>query len=174
LLSKTWRVYRIFTSGKKTKIVIKDHQLIAMVVILICIDLCYLTIWQLADPLKGKQILVRIEDSSQDLNTVIRYYNVLCSSQNSSIWLGIIYGMKLLLLVFGTFLAWETRYVTIPALNDSRYIGMSIYNTTLLCVIAIIISQFLGSQVDANFAVIAGFIIFGITVTMCLVFVPKV
>lgn len=114
------------------------------------------------------------QDSSQDLNTLIHCYNVVCSSKNSSIWVGTLYGMKLVLLIFGTFLAWETRHVNIPALNDSHYIGMSVYNTALLCVIAIIVSKFLEHQVDANFAVIAGFIIFGTTVTMCFVFVPKV
>lgn len=46
-----------------------------------------------------------------------------CESKNLSYWLGAVYAFKGLLLVFGVFLAWETRAVTIPALNDSRYIG---------------------------------------------------
>ena len=46
-----------------------------------------------------------------------------CESKNLSYWLGAVYTFKGLLLVFGVFLAWETRAVTIPALNDSRYIG---------------------------------------------------
>lgn len=78
------------------------------------------------------------------------------------------------MLIFGTFLAWETRHVNIPALNDSRFIGISIYNTALLCIIEIIISQFLASGTNASFTVVSAFIIFGVTVTICLVFVPKV
>ena len=35
---------------------------------------------------------------------------------------------SLLWQAFGIFLAWETRHVSIPALNDSKYIGMSVYN----------------------------------------------
>lgn len=46
-----------------------------------------------------------------------------CESEHLSYWLGAVYAFKGLLLVFGVFLAWETRAVTIPALNDSRYIG---------------------------------------------------
>ena len=50
-----------------------------------------------------------------------------CESDNLSYWLGAVYAFKGLLLVFGVFLAWETRAVTIPALNDSRYIGQYVY-----------------------------------------------
>ena len=46
-----------------------------------------------------------------------------CKSEYLAYWLGVMYGFKGLLLVFGVFLAWETRGVTIPALNDSKYIG---------------------------------------------------
>ena len=47
-----------------------------------------------------------------------------CESENISYWLGAVYGFKGLLLLFGVFLAWETRGVTIPALNDSKAIGI--------------------------------------------------
>jgi hypothetical protein len=30
-------------------------------------------------------------------------------------------------MLFGCFLAWETRAVNVPALNDSKYIGISVY-----------------------------------------------
>ena len=39
--------------------------------------------------------------------------------------------------LFGAFLAWETRHVQIPALNDSKYIGMSLYNVTIMCVLGV-------------------------------------
>ena len=40
-----------------------------------------------------------------------------------------------LLLLFGIFLAWETRNVTIPTLNDSKYIGMLVSNVFVLSII---------------------------------------
>ena len=43
-----------------------------------------------------------------------------CQSEHMTIFLGIIYGYKGLLMIFGCFLAWETRHVSIPALNDSK------------------------------------------------------
>ncbi len=36
---------------------------------------------------------------------------------------GTLFAIKGLLLLFGAFLAYETRKVTVPALNDSKYIG---------------------------------------------------
>ncbi|CAG2169618.1 unnamed protein product, partial [Oppiella nova] len=74
---------------------------------------------------------------------------------------------------FGIFLAWETRHVSIPALNDSKYIGMSVYNVVIMCVIGAGLSFVLRDQQDAAFVIISIFIIFCSTATLCLVFVPK-
>lgn len=75
---------------------------------------------------------------------------------------------------FGCFLAWETRYVSIPALNDSKYIGMSVYNVVIMCVIGVAISILLADQQEYAFIIISIFIVFCTTITLCLVFVPKV
>ena len=45
-----------------------------------------------------------------------------------TIFVSSIYAYKGLLMAFGCFLAWETRNVNIPALNDSKYIGKSAEN----------------------------------------------
>ena len=76
--------------------------------------------------------------------------------------------------IFGCFLAWETRTVDIPALNDSKYIGMSVYNVVIMCVIGVPISYILSDDQDASYIIISIFIIFCTTGTLCLVFVPKV
>lgn len=47
----------------------------------------------------------------------------ICEVNNIAIWLGLLYSYKGILLLFGLFLAWETRTVNIPALNDSQHIG---------------------------------------------------
>ena len=39
--------------------------------------------------------------------------------------------MNGLLLIFGLFLAYETRNMTVRDLNDSRYVGMAIYNVAV-------------------------------------------
>ena len=46
-----------------------------------------------------------------------------CAMNSSVVWLLLVYGFKGILLIFGLFLAWETRKVKIAALNDSHHIG---------------------------------------------------
>ena len=43
-----------------------------------------------------------------------------CHCNYTYYWLGSLYGIKGLLLVFGVFLAFATRQITIPGLNDSK------------------------------------------------------
>lgn len=76
--------------------------------------------------------------------------------------------------LFGCFLAWETRNVSIPALNDSKYIGMSVYNVGIMCIIGAAVSFLTRDQPNVQFCIVALVIIFCSTITLCLVFVPKV
>lgn len=64
--------------------------------------------------------------------------------------------------------------MSIPALNDSKYIGMSVYNVVIMCVIGAPISYILSDEQDAMYIIISVFILFCTTGTLCLVFVPKV
>ena len=45
------------------------------------------------------------------------------------------YAYKGLQLVLGLFLAYETRSVKLKQINDSRLVGMAIYNVAILCMI---------------------------------------
>jgi len=44
---------------------------------------------------------------------------------------GVIFGHKGILLLFGIFLSYETRSVKLKQVNDSRFVGMSIYNVVV-------------------------------------------
>ena len=66
-----------------------------------------------------------LQYDEKDDNMLYLPYVYTCEVNNMMIWLGILYPYKGILLLFGLFLAWETRNVKIPALNDSHHIGMS-------------------------------------------------
>lgn len=51
---------------------------------------------------------------------------------------------------------------------------MSVYNVMIMCVLGVAISAVLNEQRNSAFILIAVFIIFCTTLTLCLVFVPKV
>ncbi|XP_022836393.1 gamma-aminobutyric acid type B receptor subunit 2-like isoform X2 [Spodoptera litura] len=173
MFSKTWRVHSIFTDVKLNKKVIKDYQLFMVVGVLLAIDLAIMTTWQVSDPFyrATKQMDPYPHPSSEDI--VIVQENEYCQSERMTIFIGIIYAYKGLLLVFGAFLAWETRHVSIPALNDSQHIGLSVYNVLIMCIMGAAITLVLQDHKDALFVLIAIFIIFCTTGTLCLVFVPK-
>jgi len=76
--------------------------------------------------------------------------------------------------VFGCFLAWETRNVSIAALNDSKYIGLSVYNVVITCAAGVPVSLLVGDRPDSAFLIIALFVLASTSTTVALVFGPKV
>ncbi|CAF1056028.1 unnamed protein product [Rotaria sp. Silwood1] len=81
---------------------------------------------------------------------------------------------KGVLMVVGSHFAWATRNVRITALNDSAYVGMSLYNVVLLSITTAVVGYFLRDQHERNYIITSVFILLCVTITLCLVFVPKV
>uniref|UniRef100_A0A4W3JHN6 Gamma-aminobutyric acid (GABA) B receptor, 2 n=1 Tax=Callorhinchus milii TaxID=7868 RepID=A0A4W3JHN6_CALMI len=173
MFAKTWRVHAIFKNVKMKKKIIKDQKLMIIVGGMLLIDLCILICWQVVDPLKRTEEEYPLEPDPGDRDFAIRPFLEHCENTNMSIWLGIVYAYKGLLMLFGCFLAWETRNVSIPALNDSKYIGMSVYNVGIMCIIGAAVSFLTRDQPNVQFCIVALVIIFCSTITLCLVFVPK-
>ncbi|GLV37062.1 metabotropic GABA-B receptor subtype 2 [Carabus blaptoides fortunei] len=173
MFSKTWRVHSIFTDVKLNKKVIKDYQLFMVVGVLLFIDLVIMTTWQVADPFyrDTKQLEPYPHPSSEDI--IIIPENEYCASERMTIFVGSIYAYKGLLMIFGAFLAWETRNVSIPALNDSRHVGLSVYNVAIMCICGAAVALVLVDHQDAMFLIIGVFVMFCTTATLWLVFVPK-
>lgn len=88
--------------------------------------------------------------------------------------LGLTLSYKGLLLLFGLFVSYETRSVKLRQINDSRYVGMSIYNVVVTCLITAPVIMVTASQQDASFAFVALSVIFCCFLSMALIFVPKV
>lgn len=87
---------------------------------------------------------------------------------------GLIYGYKAIVLAFGLFLSYETRSIKIKLINDSRYVGMSIYNIVVLCLITVPVVTVISSQQDASYAFSALATTFCCFLSIALIFVPKV
>lgn len=78
------------------------------------------------------------------------------------------------MLAFGAFMAWETRNVTVPALNDSRHIGISVYNVVFPCALGMTVVNVVDNNPDVDYAVLSVLVVFCTTITLCFVFIPKV
>ncbi|XP_053876310.1 gamma-aminobutyric acid type B receptor subunit 2 [Malaclemys terrapin pileata] len=173
MFAKTWRVHAIFKNVKMKKKIIKDQKLMVIVGGMLLIDLCILICWQVVDPLRRTVEKYNMEPDPAGRDISIRPILEHCENTHMTIWLGIVYAYKGLLMLFGCFLAWETRNVSIPALNDSKYIGMSVYNVGIMCIIGAAVSFLTRDQPNVQFCIVALVIIFCSTITLCLVFVPK-
>ncbi|XP_077997883.1 gamma-aminobutyric acid type B receptor subunit 1-like [Glandiceps talaboti] len=173
LFSKTWRVHVIFTNKKVQRKAIKDSQLLIGVVVIVTIDIITVGLWEVLDPL---MIVIRdaneipLEIGDKVFISQVAY----CESPKMTYWVAIIYSMKAIVLLFGGFLAWETRKVSIAVLNDSRYIGMCIYNVVILSCLGAPLTYILRYDPVLSYGISSAFILLGTTVTQCLVCLPKI
>ncbi|CAN8002636.1 unnamed protein product, partial [Ixodes hexagonus] len=175
MFSKIWRVHRLTTKSESESKKVESWKLYGMLGAMVLIDAVILTAWQVVDPMRIEQEIFPLEDpemSDEDIKIEPALEH--CESKNHAIWLGVMYSYKGLLLIFGIFLAYETRSVTIKQPNDSRLVGMSIYNVVVLCLITTPVTMVISSQQDATFAFVALAIILCSFLSMALIFVPKI
>ena len=64
--------------------------------------------------------------------------------------------------------------MSITALNDSKYIATSVYNVVAVCAAGVSLDSTLEHRPGEEFALLSVFIVWCTSVTLCLVFVPKV
>jgi len=180
MFTKIWRVHRIATHTKtkgedKIKTQVVPWKLWSMVGCLVAVDAVFVSIWQIVDPLK-KEITAfdTIPSDNEDEDVEYQPEIWVCRSDYHNVWLGLTYGYKGLLLILGLFLAYETRSVKVKQINDSRLVGMSIYNVAILCIITAPVTMVISDQQNATFAFVALANVFCCYLSMALVFVPKV
>ncbi|KAH7935137.1 hypothetical protein HPB52_004486 [Rhipicephalus sanguineus] len=151
MFSKTWRVHAIFTNIKLNKKVIKDYKLFMVVGVFLMLDVIILTTWQILDPFyrearRGQPVA---SQGNEDVSVIPEME--FCPEPQDDHLPGLNIRLQRTAHVttaiiptwsqaFGCFLAWETRHVSIPALNDSKYVGMSVYNVVIMCTIGAAIS----------------------------------
>ncbi|XP_070533385.1 gamma-aminobutyric acid type B receptor subunit 2-like [Ptychodera flava] len=174
MFAKTWRVHRIFTNFQAAPMTepIHDTNLIAFVICLTLIDVVFLTSWQLIHPCETYLKTVRQEISAGVNKTVTQVFQ--CSSAFYWWWSGALLVQKGLLLLFGCFLSYEIRNITVEGLNDSRLIGISIYNIFLSSVIGITLQLVLEDNTTVKFILISALTVLCFTSTLCMMFIPKV
>ncbi|XP_041354156.1 gamma-aminobutyric acid type B receptor subunit 1-like [Gigantopelta aegis] len=173
LFVKTWRVYVIFTNSTKQKNIVTDTKLIVMLGLLVLFNVLVLCVWFTVDPVRIVNTkLVPLVNDAEDIE--IRGIVKTCDSENQIYFLGILFGIQGILMLLGSFLAYETRKVSVPGLNDSKMIGVAIYNVVVLSVLGVTVSLALRLKIDLTYCLSSGILILATTVTQCLIMVPKI
>ncbi|XP_058454034.1 gamma-aminobutyric acid type B receptor subunit 2 [Malaya genurostris] len=177
MFAKTFRVYRLFTlsaGGLCKDKILRDTQLISMIGVLLLLDACVVSFWMTADPMERYLHNLTLEISTTDRSLVFLPQVELCRSRHYESWLGTLYAYKGLLLIVGVYMAWQTRHVKIPALNDSQYIGVSVYSVVITSATVVLLTNLLYERVTLAFVITSAFILVSTTATLCLLFLPKV
>lgn len=144
-----------------------------MIAMFCALDALILIGWHFHSPMNRKVEVFELE-APDITDEDIKIQPQLEHCDANLVWYGVVYGYKGLLLIFGLFLAYETRSVKLKQINDSRLVGMSVYNVVVLCMITGPVSLVISNQVNAHFAFIAFTIIFCCFLSMALVFAPKI
>ncbi|KAM3963605.1 gamma-aminobutyric acid type B receptor subunit 3 [Aphomia sociella] len=177
MFAKTYRVHRIFISNRsgvcKTKL-LQDTPLISLVCALLVIDGMIVTLWAMLDPMERHLKNLTIEISATDRSVVYQPQIEVCKSQNTTGWLCALYAYKGLLLIVGVYMAWETRHVKISALNDSKYIGISVYSVVITSTSVVVIGTIISERATLAYITITSLILITTTSTLCLLFLPKI
>ena len=192
MFAKTWITYRLSTATSSKKKVrrsssltrslthpircmiqkIKNTQVYLMLTGFCLIDVAVLVVWFFRSPMSRKVETFDYE-SPENTDEDVKIQPQLEHCDANYLWYGIVFGWKGLLMIFGLFLAYETRSAKVRQINDARFVGMSVYNVVILCSITGPVSLVISSQVNAHFAFIAFTVFFCCFMSMALVFIPK-
>ena len=89
----------------------------------------------------------------QETETVTKFFVYVCRSESRSITLGILYGYKMIPQVIALICAFSIRKIKIKGLDDAKYIAFSIYITSLVTAIIIVITYTLDDYINVYAAI---------------------
>ncbi|XP_070548546.1 gamma-aminobutyric acid type B receptor subunit 2-like [Ptychodera flava] len=178
LFMKTYRIHVIFnealTKMKMTNL--PDSKLIGGIILLVFVDIVIFVLWIILDDMQI--VKAHLEPVFDETNPELEIYLVPeiyhCSSRYSLYFSIALYCYKGFILLWGVFLAWETRRVSLTQLNDSTYIALSIYTVFVTCTIVLPVLYLKGNDVTFTFTFLTSAIIIVNTAILSLVFVPKI
>ncbi|XP_006816506.2 gamma-aminobutyric acid type B receptor subunit 2-like [Saccoglossus kowalevskii] len=179
LFMKTYRVHIIFNVAMKsfrTKKGLQDTKLISATILFALFDAIVLTLWMTLDPsyiitVKFDPVLDMTEPEKEIYIVAVLKT---CSSEDELYYAVVLVTVKVVLLLFGVFLAWKTRRVEVPGMNESRYIALSIYIVAITCLVSAAVLFFMKQNVVFTYTFLGSAILVSNTGVLCLMFVPKV
>lgn len=174
LFSKTLRVHLIFNNQTPQKMLVSDSRVFMYLGVQLLIDAVILLNWYFVDP--PTMQLISLPPIQQSLDVVEMPRLQRCVSSMQSTFSFIMLAYKAGLVLFGAYLAFNTRHVSVPAFNDSRYIGLSIYTVSIVSFVTLPVLNFLSEQDSQNvrFGLVSLAIFFLTTVSLLILFGVKI
>ncbi|KAG0330107.1 hypothetical protein BGZ99_007969 [Dissophora globulifera] len=163
IVAKNFRVYRIFHNIYVTKRVIRDSHLLKIVSIILTINIAIMAIWFTRTPPTLQQIVM------EDFTT---YWD--CNSQtgDSTPYFVLLFVYNVALLLLATYLGYKNRNVA-ANYNECRQIAFVVYNILLSGCIAMPTVFLPQEQFLTKFFLTNVVLLFGTTVSLMFMFLPK-
>ncbi|KAG0270377.1 hypothetical protein BGZ95_001701 [Linnemannia exigua] len=163
IVAKNFRVYRIFHNIYVTKRVIRDSHLLKIVGTLMSVNLGIMTVWFVKTPPKLQQYVMT------DFTT---YWDCNSQSGESIPYFVVLFVYNVSLLLIATYLAYRNRNVA-ANYNECREIAFVVYNILLSGCIAMPTVFLPQDQYLTKFFLSNVVLLFGTTVSLMFMFLPK-
>ncbi|CAI8043141.1 Gamma-aminobutyric acid type B receptor subunit 2, partial [Geodia barretti] len=178
LLAKMWRVYQIFHNPNSNKTILKTWHLMCVVFSVTGVGVLLILARSVAQALTDPDLVTNKENPEGATGSDIQKFNKVwqCYGSGSApFYLDLVIFVYLgLLQVVGIILAFQTRKVKIPILNDSKSVTALIYISSIVLVVIVLISFILNEYVNVRAVMFYGGIILLATIFLALIFIPKV
>ena len=113
-------------------------------------------------------------NTTKELGVITKYWIYICDSKARDIFLGFLYGYKMIFQIISLLLAFSIRKVKVRGLNDAKYIAAATYITSIVLAVIIVAVYSLKDTINGFAALFSFGIQLGTTVILTLVFVPLV
>lgn len=163
LFVKTWRLHSIFSTRALSVVRIRNSDLARLLGALFLLDGVIYLAWNLSD--KPGPVL---RPSSADRHADIWE----CTSSHFPVWFGLLLAPKAALMAWGVYLAYKVRAVA-ANFNESRWIGICIYNATVLGCVMLPLLEVMDSQPSAHYLLLALGVLATVGVALGALFGPK-
>ena len=174
LFAKTWRVYRAFSRQSAEKLKITDLQLVLTITGIVLFEgvLQFLDIivYKMGYEVSQTQKDVKVVSEQAEIHTT---WSALSCKSRSNMFFYTSAVFKFLLLLFGGFLAFETRNVHVEAVNDSKSIAICMYNYCFCSCVGVILTYVLNWEPTDSYSILAPLILMVALFPILLLFGPR-
>ena len=97
-----------------------------------------------------------------------------CLSTTEPYWLSILFGYKAIIQAIGLYLAFKIRNIKIRGLNDSREVSITLYISSVILLVVVVVTFVYGDYIDVDGFVYGVGLSTAATVVLSLTFITKV
>jgi hypothetical protein len=165
LLTKAWRVWRIFHERSLKMLKLNNAYLLRIMAVAIGIEVVVLTVWSAAFTPQVETIIV------DEYRPLLNYRT--CTSDMSLPFAIVLIVYKGSLIIAGIVLGFSSRKIR-SEYNESKFILIAMYNITFAALILLVLFAIDISDRSIDFIIRSIAILWGTTATLCILLIPKI